>query len=679
VPAGRGLAVDFAQTVAELFGDAENRLLSALANQVRTDANAEQLDRARSMGRIRAAAESILARLDTDARGAAQTAVLEAFAAGSVDAVNDLVRLGGDGRADWAARRSRVLAAVARLLGITRRRDARLRDELAELRRDLPGVDAALAMVQELVQRMSSTHLQVMRWTEDAYRRAVAAPAVDVLLGSKTRLRASEVAWDALVAQGITGFTDKSGRNWNLTSYVEMATRATTAQAAIEGHLAQLRAAGIDLVTVPDQPQECELCRPWEGQILAITGRAGPRQVEHATRDGVYVTVNVKATLAEAVAAGFMHPNCRHTISAYTPGITRLPTNTADPKGDANRQELRRLERETRKAKRRAAAALTPETRKAWERRVRNRQAQIRDHVAKTGLHRQRHREQLDGLDPVPGPLPPREPRRDTPERRKVQPPLDGLAELKRREAEREPAVPEPIPALPEPEEAPAGPRSIVPTDAMDALDRKREITDAVTALFEGKTFGGLHVVVAPDDIKIDSNRIAFTGEIHNAAGGIVGTVERSLRRDGNGIIWANHQMLTINGNLQGQGFSHDLNGMLFDWYREQGVTYVKLFADIDVGGYAWARNGYDWATEKDAEGIIDQLWTAMADEPEPVRDAARALLERAEDEPFGSEGYPTPYEVSQLGRQEGDVGKDATWLGKRVMLGSKWYGVREV
>jgi hypothetical protein len=37
---------------------------------------------------------------------------------------------------------------------------------------------------------------------------------------------------------------------------------------------------------------------------------------------------------------------------------------------------------------------------------------------------------------------------------------------------------------------------------------------------------------------------------------------------------------------------------------------------------------------------------------------------------------WPTPFELSQLGRWEG-AGKDDWWIGKAIMMSSNWIGVK--
>jgi hypothetical protein len=391
MPVDRSLAEGLAQNLADLYRDAEARLAANLARQVRSNI---QNNRLTAITTLRRQAEQVLQALQGPTRQLAERALMEAYAKGASAAVNEMAQLAG---------KTRIVDSIARLVGYSKRRDPDLVDAVAQLRFDLPGVDALMALAQELSQRLSSTHLHVLRWQQDAYREVMAQPAADVLLGLKTRLRASQVAWEHLLSKGIAGFTDRRGRNWELSSYVEMATRTTVAHAAVEGALDRFRQNGIDLVIVSNAPQECKRCRPWEGKILAISGPPGSRQVEHGIEDRM-VSVDVVATIGTAVAAGLMHPNCRHSLAAYIPGVTRVPTNTADPKGDEDRQRLRELERRLRKAKRREAAVIDPSAKPAASKKVRALQAQIRDHVKNTSAKRQPHREQIDG--PAGGHLP---------------------------------------------------------------------------------------------------------------------------------------------------------------------------------------------------------------------------------------------------------------------------------
>lgn len=374
VPVDRELAADLAANLAALYDGAEQDIVAEIAARAR-DAVDHPEQQASLLARLVAWVRRILGRINRQVGPSVQEALAEAFRRGGREA----------------------LAEVAELLGVDR-------DRVRRLRENEPASAALLRLIDTLTTGLGGTHLRVLRWTQDTYRAVVAASAASVLTGSQTRLQASQAAFDRLVDQGVTGFRDASGRNWSLQSYVEMAVRTATAQAAVQGHLDQLGQLGVDLVVVSDVQGECALCRPWEGRVLARSGVAGARtvDVEHATIDGRMVPVKVAGSVAEAVEAGLLHPGCRHSLSSYTPGITKLPTSTADPQGEKDRNRLRVLERHVRHWKLREAAALDDTARLLARRKVNAWQQEIRAHTARTGLNRQSAREQVQKRSQTP-------------------------------------------------------------------------------------------------------------------------------------------------------------------------------------------------------------------------------------------------------------------------------------
>lgn len=373
MPVDRTLAEGLTQSLADLYADAAGRIAAGMARQLKAGITRPEWAAAKlgSINDLRNAVQQIIAKLDADTTGAVEQALTLAFARGGQAALDELIKGG-------------YLTA----------------DQATALRSSLPGAEAVNRLVWSLVTTLRGTHLRILRWSLDTYRDVIARTvATGVLMGTEPRLRTAQRAWDALIGRGVTGFVDKAGRRWELASYVEMATRTATAQAAVQGHLDRLGERGIDLVIVSDAPQECVRCRPWEGKVLARNGSAGARTVEleHGTIDGRMVAVHIAGSVTEAVDAGLMHPNCRHSLSAYLPGITKTPTNTADPEGDKARQRLRSLEREVRQLKLEAATAFDPVVKRDRDQKVRAVQARIREHIATapTTLFRQSHREQI--------------------------------------------------------------------------------------------------------------------------------------------------------------------------------------------------------------------------------------------------------------------------------------------
>jgi hypothetical protein len=261
-------------------------------------------------------------------------------------------------------------------------------------------VNSARLMGQDLESRLSAAAHRITRFADDAYRAATVSGATAQILtdlGKATPAEAQAQAWRELTSRGVKGFTDKSGREWNLATYVEMATRTATQRAYNASHYDRLTLAGITYFTPSTTGRPCALCAPWEGKVLADIGAGEVTEPDASNGDPVKFTV--AGTIEEAYAAGFGHPNCKHSLLAYLPGVTVLKTNqwsAANEQDYKNTQHLRALERAVRSAKVQAAAALTPLDKARAMRDVRAGQARIRDFTAQTGLLRRNRREQID-------------------------------------------------------------------------------------------------------------------------------------------------------------------------------------------------------------------------------------------------------------------------------------------
>jgi hypothetical protein len=350
MPADRGLAEALADEISDRYRSVRSTLTVELASLIRRALQSGILgDEPRRL------ALRLLAAVDRDLPGLARTAIERAHQRGRVEAER----------------------------------------ELAALRRaPRPTPLQVSGRVFDLAQTLRSTHPRIVSWAEQSYRSVVLSASQ---AEGGTRLQIAQRSWSRLLERGITGFTDASGRRWELASYTEMATRSRLADTAVRAHLDTLAGAGVDLVIVSDAPQECPVCRPWEGKILSRSG-SGRRtvEVEHATVDGRTLRVEVAGTVDEAKRAGLMHPSCRHSLSAYLPGLTKPPTRTADPEGDAARQRLRAIERQIRAWKLRAEAAVDPQAGTVAAQRARAWQAKLREHLdAHPTLQRQPRRERI--------------------------------------------------------------------------------------------------------------------------------------------------------------------------------------------------------------------------------------------------------------------------------------------
>lgn len=238
----------------------------------------------------------------------------------------------------------------------------------------VPRTSTEAVLAREAVLQVASTHFRILRSVDDAYRAVISEVSSGVVTGSLTRQQAAQRALDRFADRGVTGLVDRAGRRWALDTYAEMATRTTAGRAQVQGALDRYQQAGRDLVIVSDAPGECALCRPHEGRVFSISGTS----VDYPPLSS---------------ATGLWHANCRHSASLFVPGLTRPMGRTADPDGDAARQEQRRLERGVRLWRRREAVAMDDHARRVARHHRLQWEGRLGRHVQANDLKRLRYRE----------------------------------------------------------------------------------------------------------------------------------------------------------------------------------------------------------------------------------------------------------------------------------------------
>jgi len=354
------------------------------------------------------------------------------LAAAGIDAtpdLNDRLRTLGDLRGEGAriAQQLADPAEVARIIGIAEAEGTQA--ALTQLgvgtqRLNASGLtgtsDRAVgALTLDLASGLDDMSVRITRWMPDAYQQVVSMTTPQVLAGVITVTQAQRMAASAFLARGITGFTDRAGRNWRIGTYAEMATRTSVHRAFTDANVFALQEqAGITLVQIVIGLDACSVCAAHAGRVWSTDGTpAGTYSRPNATT-GVPTEITVAGTLDDARKSGWDHPNCRCTVVGYFPGLSTPTASAHDPQAEADRDRLRTLERRTRDLKRREAAAFDDVSKARLRKRIRNSQADIRQHVKVSGQVRKPYREQLGFSDgraggtPVPrpptgGPRPP--------------------------------------------------------------------------------------------------------------------------------------------------------------------------------------------------------------------------------------------------------------------------------
>lgn len=277
-----------------------------------------------------------------------------------------------------------------------------------ELRNDFPArppKPVTPEMVQQitvgLVRQLDHVQVQAQRSTEDAFQRAVGSimtprPGIS----QEQRLKNAQKVLDDLAGQGITGFTDRAGRRWELASYVEMATRTAVSRSLLNLELTAYTGLGHDAVLIVSRTLDapCPRCRPWDGKVLSITGRTTGQSITVTPWDMAPRTERVAGTLTEAMAEGLYHPNCRHAAVPYIDGQAMTPADLEPEPASVYEAEQRQraLERNVRAARRREQVAVEPGAKAKAKRRVAAAAKASREHAARHGIKRRTRRERID-------------------------------------------------------------------------------------------------------------------------------------------------------------------------------------------------------------------------------------------------------------------------------------------
>lgn len=231
---------------------------------------------------------------------------------------------------------------------------------------------------------LDNASFQVLRKADDAYQKVMAHATTGLLAGTDTRRQTSQKMLNEFASKGITTFVDKAGRNWDLSSYAEMAARTVGSHAALQGHIDRQVEVGEDLVKVSTIGTTCPICQRWQGVVLSISGNS-PK----------YHSVE------EARASGLFHPNCKHTLLMFIPdldGEGKVEPEAYNPNTQSSKQyyeiqKQRANERSIRYWKKRRALAITPEQQKFCNDKVKAWQYKNLLHCEKHGLRRNYARE----------------------------------------------------------------------------------------------------------------------------------------------------------------------------------------------------------------------------------------------------------------------------------------------
>lgn len=229
------------------------------------------------------------------------------------------------------------------------------------------------ALIETVNKDLNKAQYSVLRKMDDVYRQTIFKSHMYLQNGVKTLPQAIDMATKDFLAKGIDSITYKNGARVNIASYAEMCLRTANHRATLLGEGKKRDEYGIHTVVVSAHANTCPKCEPWQGKVLIDD------VFSHGTKlDGDY------PLLSEAVTAGLLHPNCRHSITTFFPGITNLP-KVPDGKEAIklyeSEQKQRYLERQIRKWKRIETGSVDEENKIKAANNVRKLQNRLKQHI----------------------------------------------------------------------------------------------------------------------------------------------------------------------------------------------------------------------------------------------------------------------------------------------------------
>lgn len=246
------------------------------------------------------------------------------------------------------------------------------------------------ALTEAAQGELKAARFAVLRQADDVFRQTIFKSQLYLNSGAASLNQAIDMATGDFLDKGFDCIQFANGRRMNIASYAEMALRASSQRAVFEGEGTKRRAAGNPFVVVSAHNNCSELCLPWQGKVYIDDVYSGGK-----ASDGPY------PLLSKAMAAGLFHPNCRHNMTTFVPGKSRLPEPVDDAEALDNykaEQKQRYMERQVRKYKRRESGSVDPNNQAKAAVKVKEWQGKLREHVkANEHLRRDPSREKILG------------------------------------------------------------------------------------------------------------------------------------------------------------------------------------------------------------------------------------------------------------------------------------------
>lgn len=251
-----------------------------------------------------------------------------------------------------------------------------------------------LGALQESVKNdLKKARHGVLRKMDDVYRQVIYKAEVNIAAGAKTLNQAIDMATKEFLEKGINTIEYSNGRKVSITAYAEMALRTASQRATFLGEGKKRDEWGVYTVLMSAHANCSPMCLPYQGTVMIddVFTSISRDDAAKLAKETKYVL------LSEAMKNYAFHPNCRHTLATFFPGVSSMPVvpdgEKAVKKYNAE-QRQRYMERQIRKYKRLKAGSVDEVNELKYKNKMKEWQEKLRGHLDEHDyLRRDRSRE----------------------------------------------------------------------------------------------------------------------------------------------------------------------------------------------------------------------------------------------------------------------------------------------
>lgn len=261
----------------------------------------------------------------------------------------------------------------------------------APLEKDFFGMnEKKLEALKETVKNdLKKAQHGVLRKMDDVYRQVIYKTEVNMAAGAKTLNQAIDMATKEFLEKGINIIEYSDGRRVTISAYAEMALRTASQRATFLGEGKKRDELGVYTVIMSTHVNCSPMCLPYQGTVM----------IDDVFANGTQDMDPKLKLLSEAMKNYAFHPNCRHTLATYFPGISSIPEPVDDEKVVTNyeaEQQQRYIERQIRKYKRLHSGSVDEVNQLRYKKKVEEWQGRLEEHLKQNDfLRRDRSREKV--------------------------------------------------------------------------------------------------------------------------------------------------------------------------------------------------------------------------------------------------------------------------------------------